>query len=154
MELRKKVEVYTWGDLLKAADAGDLEIICDKCHEPIIVESRRFPGVILIGNIYAANQDFAHNLGGIIGDNFPHWSDEGQSPVAIGDLGKEFKFSWLEIRANAFHVTCLCDMLKGAFDGKFPPCPRNCGGRMVPVKGDTEGDYHCDQCGYDKRMED
>jgi ribosomal protein S27AE len=151
LELRKKVEVHTWGDILEAADAGDLEILCDKCHEPIIVKHGRFPGVLVLGNIYAANQDFAHNLGGIIGDNFPHWSDEGQdtSNIRIGD---EFKFSWLEVRVNAFHVTCLCDMLKEAFDGYVAQCPRNCGGQMILCEDQIH--FHCDKCGYDPRMED
>ena len=116
MELRKTLDTMTLREALTAAEEGDLEIICDKCHEPIECERGKFPGVILVGNIYAANKDFAHNFGGIVGNNFPHWSDKDQPPVGIGDLGKEFKFSWLDIRPNAYHVTCLCQILKEAFD--------------------------------------
>ena len=116
MELRKTLDTMTLREALTAAEEGDLEIICDKCHEPIECEHGKFPGVILVGNIYAANKDFAHNFGGIVGNNFPHWSDKDQPPVGIGDLGKEFKFSWLDIRPNAYHVTCLCQILKEAFD--------------------------------------
>lgn len=151
MKLTKEIEIKTWGDLLLAADAGDLELTCDKCHELIVNEHGRFPGIILLGNIYAANKDFAHNLGGIVGDNFPHWSDANQPPVEIGDLGKNFKFSWLEIRPNAYHVTCLSEMLMEAFAGYSTPCPHNCGGNMVLCEDKLH--YHCDKCGYDPRME-
>jgi len=154
LELRKVLNTMTLREALIAADAGDLEILCDKCHEPIVNERGKFPGVILVGNIYAANKDFAHNFGGIVGNNFPHWSDADQPSVEVKDLGKEFKFSWLDIRPNAFHVSCLCKILKEAFnsepDGKCP----HCGGDMVPVIGEKEDGYHCEKCGYDKRMED
>jgi ribosomal protein S27AE len=152
MKLTKKIEAHTWREILAAADIGDSEIICDKCHEPILCEKGEFPGVIILGNIYAANKDFAHNLCGIIGNNFPHWSDDGQPEVTVETLGTEFKLSWLEVKANAYHVTCLTELLMEPFNEEYPPCPQNCGGRMI-MSGDHIH-HHCNKCGYDKRMED
>jgi hypothetical protein len=114
MKLVNNVETKTWGELLKYTEIGDATIFCDECHKPITCEQGEFPGIILLGNVYVVGK----NLGGIIGNNFPCWSDENQPKPKAEDLGKEFKFSWLDIRPVAYHVSCLKEIIDNAFDSE------------------------------------
>jgi len=84
-----------------------MKVFCDSCKEEI---TPKRPGIILLGNIYAAeimpNDDpddkmwFIHN--GLIGNNFPD---------TYSDDNRNSDFSVEEIRPMYYHVQCLHDKL-------------------------------------------
>ncbi len=146
MKVRRIVEGGSYIDMVNETKCEEI-IECDKCHQDITSSN---PGIILMGNIYVAEPNFAHTLGGIIGNNFPHWTDKDQPEVTSDTWGKTFKFAFQEIRPNAFHTSCLSEILSEA--SIKSDCPHNCGGKMV-VSEDKES-YRCDKCGYDPRMDE
>jgi hypothetical protein len=106
MITNKTLEIKTLKDLYDNMPIQGL--VCDKCK--MVIDDHINPGVIVVGNIYTANTPII-NLGGLIGDNFPHWCDEGRPPVTANELGTIFKFSLEEIRPNCLHITCLMSMI-------------------------------------------